>query len=99
MDFFGAEGRAKKRTTRLLILFGFAVAGTVVAGYFGSLFALRVAHGYAAGRQAYAQYGATPPGGDDAADGALWQPGLFVGVAFGTLAVIGLASLYKWTEF
>ena len=38
---FAAEGRAKKKTSRLLLLFGLAVAGTVVAGYFLAVFALR----------------------------------------------------------
>ena len=41
MDFFAAEQRAKKRTTRLLVLFGFAVAGTIAAGYVATVFALR----------------------------------------------------------
>ena len=31
MDFFAAEQRARKRTSRLLVLFGFAVAGTIAA--------------------------------------------------------------------
>jgi ABC-type phosphate/phosphonate transport system permease subunit len=43
MDFFAAEGRAKKRTTRLLVLFGLAVAGTVVAGYLATVVALHAA--------------------------------------------------------
>ena len=41
MDFFAAEQRAKKRTTRLLVLFGFAVAGTIAAGYVATVLALR----------------------------------------------------------
>jgi hypothetical protein len=32
MDFFAAEQRAKRRTSRLLVLFGLAVAGTIAAG-------------------------------------------------------------------
>jgi Zn-dependent protease with chaperone function len=99
MDFFGAEGRAKKRTTRLLILFSFAVVGTVVAGYFATLLAWRLSLGYEHGRQAYAEYGAPPAEEDALVEGGLWHPQLFVIVTFGTLAVIGLASLYKWTEF
>ena len=58
MDFFAAEGRAKKRTTRLLVLFGFAVAGTVVAGYLATVLALQFAHAGGHGRAYYGQYGA-----------------------------------------
>src|SRR5208282_4611410 len=43
MDFFAAEQRARKRTARLLVLFGFAVAGTVFAGYAATIVGLRVA--------------------------------------------------------
>ena len=34
MDFFEAQARAKKRTTRLVVLFIFAVLGIIAAGYF-----------------------------------------------------------------
>jgi Zn-dependent protease with chaperone function len=97
MDFFAAEGRARKRTTRLLVLFGFAVAGTVVAGYFATVFGLRMANASGYGRR----YGEYREAYSDEANGAdsLWQPGVFAGVSAVTLAVIGLASLYKWTQF
>jgi Zn-dependent protease with chaperone function len=88
MDFFAAEGRAKKKTSRLLLLFGLAVAGTVVAGYFLAVFALRAGEV----RHAY-RYRA------DLGDFSLWQPGTFAVVTVVTCAVIALASLYKWTEF
>jgi Zn-dependent protease with chaperone function len=97
MDFFAAEQRAKKRTTRLLVLFGFAVAGTIAAGYVGTVLALRAntaresfRHGY--GNYRYAQ-------DSDAEAAPFFRPGLFAVVALGTLAVIGGASLYKWSEF
>ena len=96
MDFFEAEGRAKKRTARLLVLFGLAVAGTVVAGYLATVFVLRASNIGRHGRHAYGYY-ANP--GDYADQAGLWQPGLFLAVAAGTLTVIGLASLYKWSEF
>jgi hypothetical protein len=91
MDFFAAEERARKRTTRLLVLFGFAVAGTIAAGYVATVFALRATGGMPVGRS-YGQYG-------EAVQGPFWQPGLFAAVSAGTLAVIGLASLYKWSQF
>jgi Zn-dependent protease with chaperone function len=95
MDFFAAEQRARKRTTRLLVLFGFAVAGTIAAGYVATVFALRAsAHsGYGRYRGQYQDEAAVD--GQD----PFFRPGLFAAVSFGTLAVIGGASLYKWSEF
>jgi Zn-dependent protease with chaperone function len=95
MDFFAAEQRARRRTTRLLILFGFAVAGTIAAGYVGTVFALRFAGANAHARYAY---GGQDSGGDAAQD-PLWQPRVFAVVSLGTLAVIAAASLYKWSQF
>ena len=97
MDFFAAEQRARKRTTRLLFLFGFAVAGTIAAGYIGTVVALRVSGARASLNRSYGR-----DQDQDAGDGEpqpLWRPGLFAVVCVGTLAVIGLASLYKWSEF
>jgi Zn-dependent protease with chaperone function len=96
MDFFEAEGRAKRRTARLLVLFGLAVAGTVLAGYLATAFVLRASNTAGYGRRAYAY---NPGGYGDRETTGLWQPGLFLGVSACTLAVIGLASLYKWSEF
>jgi Zn-dependent protease with chaperone function len=98
MDFFAAEQRARRRTTRLLVLFGFAVAGTIAAGYVGTVFALRFAGANAHARYAYGGYGGQDSGGDAAQD-RLWQPRVFAVVSLGTLAVIAAASLYKWSEF
>jgi Zn-dependent protease with chaperone function len=95
MDFFAAEGRAKKRTARLLVLFGLAVAGTVVAGYLATVLMLRVSG--ASGNGRHARYYEQDTVAAEPAP--LWQPGVFALVTVGTLAVIGLASLYKWTEF
>lgn len=79
MDFFEAQARAKKRTSRLVVLFVLAVLGTIGAGYFAALFGLNQL--------------------DESRSLALWQPQLFLGVAGGTLAVVGLASLFKWSQF
>jgi Zn-dependent protease with chaperone function len=97
MDFFAAEQRAKKRTTRLLVLFGFAVAGTVAAGYIGTVLALRANSARMSYRHGYGnyQYDQDSTGGAE----PFFRPGLFAVVALGTLAVIGGASLYKWSEF
>jgi Zn-dependent protease with chaperone function len=95
MDFFAAEQRAKKRTTRLLVLFGFAVAGTVIAGYVATIMALRLSAGSVRSRYGQRSYQSQ----DAYAQTPFWRPGVFAAVSVGTLAVIGIASLYKWSEF
>jgi Zn-dependent protease with chaperone function len=97
MDFFAAEQRARKRTTRLLFLFGFAVAGTIAAGYIGTVVALRVSGARASLNRSYGRD--QDQGAGDEEPQPFWRPGLFAVVCVGTLAVIGLASLYKWSEF
>jgi Zn-dependent protease with chaperone function len=97
MDFFGAEQRARKRTTRLLVLFGFAVAGTVIAGYAATIAGLRATQTGPFGRGAISEYAERPQGELEAVP--YWQPGVFAAVSVATLAVIGLASLYKWSQF
>jgi Zn-dependent protease with chaperone function len=97
MDFFAAEQRAKKRTTRLLVLFGFAVAGTVAAGYIGTVLALRANAARQSLYRGYGSYGYEQGSAGD--EEPFFRPGLFAAVAVGTLAVIGGASLYKWSEF
>src|SRR6185369_14103779 len=49
-------------------------------------------------RHANQYYGATYTEEENAAV-SLWQPKLFAGVTFVTLAVVGLGSMYKWSEF
>jgi Zn-dependent protease with chaperone function len=89
MDFFAAEQRAKKRTARLLVLFGFAVAGTVAVGYVAAAVLIHVA---SANERARYGYGGAPPFEP-------WQPGLFAAVSAATLCVIAIASLYKWAQY
>jgi len=93
MDFFEAQARAKKRTSRLVVLFSLAVLGTIAAGYFGAIFLTeQLTQKSTRTRDRYGDVQpARPP--------ALWQPQLLAVVSLGTLAVIGLASLYKWSEF
>lgn len=93
MDFFEAQARAKKRTTRLVALFALAVAGLIAAGYFAFIFlvaslGLRVnSHGGGLERA---------PGGLDRVD--LWQPGALIAFTLLTLAVVGLSALGKWLQ-
>ncbi len=95
MDFFEAQARAKKSTSRLIALFALAVLGTVLGGYGAAVFALRQTHDdnpRRSGRSPQlSAHRSEPP--------SWWQPQLFLGVSSLTLAVVGLASLYKWNEF
>jgi len=95
MDFFAAEQRAKKRTTRLLVLFGLAVAGTVFAGYVATIITLRFSRGGGHSRYGYNSYQSPDA---YAAQTPFWRPGIFAAVSIGTLGVIALASLYKWSQ-
>ncbi|HTO02907.1 MAG TPA: M48 family metallopeptidase [Opitutus sp.] len=92
MDFFEAQARAKKRTSRLVLLFVLAVAGTIAAAYFAAVFGLGAVdqQQHRANIDRFA-----------ASNGSfsLWQPNIFVWVAAGTLAVVGFASLFKWRQF
>ncbi|HVS51447.1 MAG TPA: M48 family metalloprotease [Opitutaceae bacterium] len=95
MDFFEAQARAKKRTSRLVVLFGLAVIGTVLAAYLAALIGVAQSANHSSRRHRRYDYSEPAP----AAPFSLWQPQVFFPVALGTLAVVGLASLYKWNEF
>ena len=95
MDFFEAQARAKKRTSRLVALFSLAVLGTILAGYFGAVFLSRQISDQVS-RTRSSQYSLRSQPSPSA---SLWQPKLLALVSLGTLAVIGLASLYKWHQF
>lgn len=86
MDFFEAQARAKKRTSRLVLLFALAVFGTILAAYFAALLIVRTS----GDADLAAQLGLH--------DGA-WHPRLFAGITTGTLLVVGFASLFKWQQF
>jgi Zn-dependent protease with chaperone function len=92
MDFFEAQAHAKKRTNRLVVLFVFAVIGTIAAEYFAAIFLIGVEQGRSHYHHAYYDNS-----NDEATPAlSLWQPNVFAGVAICTLAVVGCASLYKW---
>ena len=95
MDFFEAQARAKKRTSRLVVLFGLAVIGTIFATYFAAVLIVRETGDFRMRSQRgdygyYVESGPKPP---------LWQPKLFAGVSLATLAVVAIASLVKWSQF
>ena len=92
MDFFEAQDRARRRTKRLVFLFVLAVLGTIAAGYFSTVLILRTAGHYEKhGRQYYYVDQTSGPA-------TWWDPRIFSLVALGTVAVVGLASLYKWSQ-
>ncbi|HVU33934.1 MAG TPA: M48 family metallopeptidase [Opitutaceae bacterium] len=96
MDFFEAQARAKKRTSRLVLLFILAVIGTIIAMYAAAVIGLDQARQHRAHRYSQYDYAAAPSSG---AGFDWWQPRLFAEVALATLAIVGLGSLYKWSEF
>lgn len=93
MDFFTAQARARQRTSRLLLLFGLAVIGTIAAAYFAAIFILQYADGGSSRRAIYGDY---DPRGTAL---VLWQPQVLAYVAIGTVVVVGFASLYKWRQY
>ncbi|HVU17739.1 MAG TPA: M48 family metallopeptidase [Candidatus Didemnitutus sp.] len=92
MDFFEAQDHAHRRTHRLVILFVFALLGTIAAGYLMAMVLVyqaqnsnshRSRHGYVYDSGASGNF-------------SWWDPRVFTGVAAGTLAIVGCASLFKW---
>ncbi len=99
MDFFEAQARAKKRTSRLVALFIVALIGTIAAGYFGAVFLTGKIPGKATRYRDRQGRTRVEYQSDPGRVTSLWQPQTLALVSFGTLAVVGLASLYKWNEF
>ena len=95
MDFFEAQARAKKRTSRLLAFFALAVAGTIAAAYFATIFGLRAMDAYEPRQRGESYYRVESAH----TRRPLWQPDIFVAVSLGTVAIVGLASLYKWRQY
>ena len=93
MDFFAAQALARKRTSRLLVFFALAVAGTIAAAYLAAIYLLEFT---AAGASQRAIYGDYDPRGSAL---VLWQPHVFAYVAAGTVLIVGFASLYKWRQY
>lgn len=98
MDFFEAQARAKRRTSRLVVLFGLAVLGTIAGGYFATWLALGHVpthryRGYDDYGQRYTYYETGGP------DRPLFDPQIFAYVTLGTLTIVGLGSLFKWLSF
>jgi len=93
MDFFEAQERARKRTNRLVVLFALAVLGTIGASYAAAMVLAQNFAGRNQRSSRYYNYNEAP-----AVVTGWWDPRVFTGVAFGTLAVVGFASLFKWSQ-
>ena len=93
MDFFEAQARAKKRTNRLVFLFALAVLGTILISYAAAIILLQQASGRTGRHGRYTAYISSEP-----ARTGYWDPQIFAGVAAGTLLVVGVASLFKWSQ-
>ena len=90
MDFFEAQARAKKRTTRLVVLFALAVSGIIAAGYVATLVFLGQINGRMEPRgHGRVDYTVATP------SDVWWQPYVFGCVALATILVVGLASIFK----
>ena len=94
MDFFEAQERARKRTHRLVLLFVLAVAGTILASYAAAIILVQQMSDRSARRDRHSTYYYS----DGTAPFRYWDPKVFAGVALGTLAVVGFASLFKWSQ-
>ncbi|PAW64383.1 MAG: hypothetical protein B9S34_12665 [Opitutia bacterium Tous-C1TDCM] len=94
MDFFEAQARAKQRTARLVVLFVFAVIGTILAAYLAGVLLLR----WAGPADTGLSFNDSPVWDPDALAG-WWHPRLFTGITGTTVIVVGLASLFKWLQY
>ena len=97
MDFFEAQARAKKRTSRLVILFGCAVLGTILASYVAAFLILR-------GTQEFDLHRARDPrssyyGHKAGTPVSYFDARLFAGVSLITISIVGIASIFKWHQF
>lgn len=100
MDFFEAQARARKRTSRLVVLFGAAVIGTIVAGYLAAVLVLgQIKPRMSAVEASYRNYQRTAVWRDAMPASGWWDPGLFAAVSAVTLGIVGIASLVKWRQY
>lgn len=90
MDFFEAQDRAKRRTNRLVVLFVLAVLGTIAASYVAALLIVGQTRDHSSRSSAYYYREHTSL--------LYWDPTIFTAVAAATVAIVGLASLYKWSQ-
>ena len=82
MDFFEAQERARRRTHRLVLFFALAMLGTIAASYAAAM----VIYQTQLARRGHYYH----------TEIYWWDPQLFTWIALGTVAVVTVASLFKW---
>jgi Zn-dependent protease with chaperone function len=98
MDFFEAQDRARKRTKWLVLFFVLAVLGTVLASYAAAMVAVHYSQGSRRLERDYWQYQDTARWPEGGFHHPWWDPTLFLWVAGSTVAIVGFASLFKWSQ-
>ncbi len=87
MDFFDRQEKARRNTKLLVVYFACGTLALTLAVYVVSLVIFTGA-GLNKQRRAY----------DEPVEVQWWNPKIFIGAAFGTLAVIGMGSAFKTME-
>jgi Zn-dependent protease with chaperone function len=98
MDFFEAQDRARRRSRRLVLLFVLALIGTMLASYTAAVAVVQLAGRGQKIEQDYGRYQESARWPEDGFAHPWWDPRLFLGVSGTVLAVVGIASLFKWTQ-
>jgi Zn-dependent protease with chaperone function len=98
MDFFEAQDRARRRSKRLVFLFILAVIGIVFSSYAAVMAGINVSNDGQRLQSDYWEYQRTARWSDRPFVHRWWNPQLFLAIAGGTVAVVGLASLFKWSQ-
>ena len=94
MDFFQAQDRARRKTKWLVLFFALAILGTIAAGYTAAILITQQVGSDSGRHDRSGNYYQTRT-----VAVSWWNPGIFAAVTAGTLAVVGLGSLFKWTQF
>jgi Zn-dependent protease with chaperone function/uncharacterized tellurite resistance protein B-like protein len=97
MDLFERQEKARRNTKLLVVYFVTGVALLTVVIYFVALAIFGTARAHYRMRHHY-YYNNNDGSQLEAAPLTLWDPRLFCGVAIGTLAVIGIGSIFKTME-
>jgi Zn-dependent protease with chaperone function len=98
MDFFEAQDRARRRTRRLVLLFVLALIGTILASYAAAVAVVHVAGTGQRLEEDYWRYQATARWPEGGFQHPWWDPRLFLAVSGAVVAVVGIASLFKWAQ-
>jgi Zn-dependent protease with chaperone function len=95
MDFFERQEKARRNTKLMVFYFVTGVALLILVVYLAAAILFTTTGLHLLLHRHYNYYNAAP---FEMSQQALWNPKLFFGVAIGTLAVIGIGSLFKTME-